>query len=82
MPSQRDVATYDLKPQMSAREVATAFEQAFAAEHPRFAVINFANADMVGHTGVIPAAIDGRGDGRRVPRHGSCRRSTRRAEPA
>jgi 2,3-bisphosphoglycerate-independent phosphoglycerate mutase len=57
VPSQRDVATYDLKPQMSAREVATAFEQAFAAEHPRVTVINFANADMVGHTGVIPAAV-------------------------
>jgi 2,3-bisphosphoglycerate-independent phosphoglycerate mutase len=57
VPSQRDVPTYDLKPQMSAREVAVAFEQAFAAEHPRFSVINFANADMVGHTGVIPATI-------------------------
>ena len=57
VPSQRDVATYDLKPQMSGREVATAFEQAFAAEHPRFTVINFANADMVGHTGVIPATV-------------------------
>lgn len=57
VPSQRDVPTYDLKPQMSAREVADAFEQAFAAEHPRFTVINFANADMVGHTGVIPATI-------------------------
>jgi 2,3-bisphosphoglycerate-independent phosphoglycerate mutase len=57
VPSQRDVATYDSKPQMSAREVAAAFEQAFAAEHPRFSVINFANADMVGHTGVIAATI-------------------------
>jgi 2,3-bisphosphoglycerate-independent phosphoglycerate mutase len=57
VPSQRDVPTYDLKPEMSAREVAAAFEQAFAAEHPRFSVINFANADMVGHTGVIGATI-------------------------
>ena len=57
VPSQRDVATYDLKPQMSGREVAAAFERAFAAENPRFTVINFANADMVGHTGVIPAAV-------------------------
>jgi len=55
--SQRDVATYDLKPEMSGREVAAAFEQTFAAERPRFSVINFANADMVGHTGVIPATI-------------------------
>jgi 2,3-bisphosphoglycerate-independent phosphoglycerate mutase len=57
VPSQRDVATYDLKPEMSARGVATAFEHAFAEGHPLFTVINFANADMVGHTGVIPATI-------------------------
>ena len=57
VPSQRDVATYDLKPEMSARGVADAFERAFADEQPRFTVINFANADMVGHTGVIPATV-------------------------
>jgi len=57
VPSQRDVATYDLKPEMSARGVASAFERAFTEDHPRFTVINFANADMVGHTGVIPATI-------------------------
>jgi len=57
VPSQRDVSTYDLKPQMSARGVTDAFELAFSSEHPRFSVINFANADMVGHTGVIPATI-------------------------
>ena len=57
VPSQRDIPTYDCKPQMSARGVADAFELAFATEHPRFSVINFANADMVGHTGVIPATI-------------------------
>jgi 2,3-bisphosphoglycerate-independent phosphoglycerate mutase len=57
VPSQRDVATYDLKPEMSARGVAAAFEAAFAAELPLFTVINFANADMVGHTGVIPATV-------------------------
>ena len=57
VPSQRDVPTYDLKPQMSAHGVADAFESAFTAEHPRFSVINFANVDMVGHTGVIPATI-------------------------
>jgi len=55
--SQRDVPTYDLKPEMSARGVAAAFEQAFAEERPRFSVINFANADMVGHTGAIPATV-------------------------
>jgi 2,3-bisphosphoglycerate-independent phosphoglycerate mutase len=59
VPSQRDIPTYDLKPEMSAGQVAAAFEQAFAAEHPRFSVINFANADMVGHTGVIPATVIG-----------------------
>jgi 2,3-bisphosphoglycerate-independent phosphoglycerate mutase len=57
VPSRRDVATYDQAPRMSAREVTAAFEQAFACDHPRFSIINFANADMVGHTGVIPATI-------------------------
>jgi 2,3-bisphosphoglycerate-independent phosphoglycerate mutase len=57
VPSQRDIPTYDLKPEMSGRQVADAFEHAFASEHPRFTVINFANADMVGHTGVIPATV-------------------------
>jgi 2,3-bisphosphoglycerate-independent phosphoglycerate mutase len=57
VPSPRDVPTYDYKPQMSAREAATAFVAAFAQDRPRFAIINFANADMVGHTGVIEAAV-------------------------
>jgi 2,3-bisphosphoglycerate-independent phosphoglycerate mutase len=56
-PSPRDVPTYDHKPQMSAREAAAAFVGAWAEDEPEFAVINFANADMVGHTGVIPAAV-------------------------
>jgi 2,3-bisphosphoglycerate-independent phosphoglycerate mutase len=59
VPSQRDVPTYDLKPQMSARAITTVFAQAFGEDRPRFSVINFANADMVGHTGVIPATIIG-----------------------
>jgi len=59
VPSQRDVPTYDHKPQMSAREITDAFLAAFAEDGPRFAIINFANADMVGHTGVIPAAVSG-----------------------
>jgi 2,3-bisphosphoglycerate-independent phosphoglycerate mutase len=58
VPSPRDVATYDLKPAMSAPEAAEAFVSAWNAERPRFAIINFANADMVGHTGVIPAAVE------------------------
>ncbi len=58
VPSVRDVPTYDHAPQMSARAAAGAFVQAWREEHPRFAIINFANPDMVGHTGVIPAAVE------------------------
>jgi 2,3-bisphosphoglycerate-independent phosphoglycerate mutase len=50
-PSPRDVPTYDHKPEMSARRAA------WREHRPRFAVVNFANPDMVGHTGVIPAAV-------------------------
>ncbi|HEY7891595.1 MAG TPA: 2,3-bisphosphoglycerate-independent phosphoglycerate mutase [Solirubrobacteraceae bacterium] len=57
VPSPRDVPTYDHKPQMSAREAAAAFTGAWGEDKPRFGIINFANADMVGHTGVIPAAV-------------------------
>jgi 2,3-bisphosphoglycerate-independent phosphoglycerate mutase len=57
VPSPRDVATYDEKPQMSAQEAAEAFVSSWRADPPRFGIINFANADMVGHTGVIPAAV-------------------------
>ena len=55
--SPRDVKTYDEKPEMSAREAAEAFVERFGAGDFGFAVINFANADMVGHTGVIEAAV-------------------------
>ena len=55
--SPRDVPTYDFKPQMSAREAADAFIGAWREDGPRFGIINFANPDMVGHTGVIPAAV-------------------------
>jgi 2,3-bisphosphoglycerate-independent phosphoglycerate mutase len=57
VPSPRDVPTYDYKPQMSAREAAAAFADAWRADEPGFGIINFANADMVGHTGVIEAAV-------------------------
>ncbi|MDP9383652.1 MAG: 2,3-bisphosphoglycerate-independent phosphoglycerate mutase [Actinomycetota bacterium] len=57
VPSPRDVPTYDHKPEMSAREATDAFVDAWHTHEPAFAVINFANADMVGHTGSIPAAI-------------------------
>jgi len=55
--SPRDVPTYDLKPEMSARAAADAFVAAWREDRPAFGIINFANADMVGHTGVIPAAV-------------------------
>ncbi|HYM67520.1 MAG TPA: 2,3-bisphosphoglycerate-independent phosphoglycerate mutase, partial [Patescibacteria group bacterium] len=55
--SPRDVPTYDHKPQMSAREAAAAFVGAWRQDGARFGIINFANADMVGHTGVIAAAV-------------------------
>ena len=57
VPSPRDVPTYDRKPQMSAAEAAAAFVSAWHEEDFTFAIINFANPDMVGHTGVIPAAV-------------------------
>jgi 2,3-bisphosphoglycerate-independent phosphoglycerate mutase len=59
VPSPRDVPTYDKKPEMSAREAASAFVQAWEEEDFRFGIINFANPDMVGHTGVIGAAVKG-----------------------
>ena len=56
-PSPRDVPTYDHKPEMSAREATEAFLRHWAEQEFAFAIINFANADMVGHTGVIQAAV-------------------------
>ena len=55
--SPRDVPTYDHKPEMSAREATAAFLAHWRDDEPAFAIINFANADMVGHTGVIEAAV-------------------------
>jgi 2,3-bisphosphoglycerate-independent phosphoglycerate mutase len=55
--SPRDVPTYDLKPEMSAREAAATFVEHWRAGDHGFGIINFANPDMVGHTGSIPAAI-------------------------
>ncbi len=57
IPSPKDVATYDLKPQMSANEVTEAILPEIANESADFICLNFANADMVGHTGVWEAAI-------------------------
>lgn len=55
--SPKDVATYDLKPQMSAYEVCDRLVDAIRSEKYDVIIINFANPDMVGHTGVEPAAI-------------------------
>ena len=55
--SPRDVPTYDHKPEMSAADAARLFSEHWSAGGYRFGIINFANPDMVGHTGVIPAAV-------------------------
>ena len=54
VPSPRDVPSYDLKPEMSAVELAARFCGEIGDGY-RFAIVNFANPDMVGHTGSIPA---------------------------
>ncbi len=51
------VATYDLQPEMSAPEVGVNLEKAITEEDYDVIIINFANPDMVGHTGIIPAAV-------------------------
>lgn len=55
--SPKDVATYDLKPEMSAPEVGAKLVDAIKSDKYDVIIINFANPDMVGHTGVIPAAV-------------------------
>jgi 2,3-bisphosphoglycerate-independent phosphoglycerate mutase len=55
--SPRDVPSYDHKPEMSAPELADRFVQAIGEGDYAFAVLNFANPDMVGHTGSIPAVV-------------------------
>lgn len=57
IPSPKDVATYDLKPQMSAYELTEATLKRLAEVDDDFILINYANPDMVGHTGSLPAAI-------------------------
>jgi len=55
--SPKDVATYDLKPQMSAYEVCDRLVECIKSDKYDVIIINFANPDMVGHTGVEKAAI-------------------------
>jgi 2,3-bisphosphoglycerate-independent phosphoglycerate mutase len=56
IPSQR-VATYDLAPEMSAAGVTEVLCRAIEAKTHDFLLCNYANADMVGHTGVLPAVV-------------------------
>jgi 2,3-bisphosphoglycerate-independent phosphoglycerate mutase len=51
------VATYDLQPEMSAEGVKTRLLEAIKSGQHDFIIVNFANPDMVGHTGVIPAVV-------------------------
>ena len=56
--SPKEVATYDLKPSMSAYEVATKAVNAMNSDKFDVMILNFANCDMVGHTGVFDAAVN------------------------
>lgn len=57
IPSPKDVATYDLKPEMSAYEVTDEVLKRIDDPSYDFILLNFANPDMVGHTGVMEAAV-------------------------
>jgi len=57
VPSPKEVATYDLKPEMSAFEVTDKVLERFNQNKYDFILLNFANPDMVGHTGIMDAAI-------------------------
>ena len=57
IPSVKDVATYDRKPEMSAYEIAGALVPEIEAERYGLVVLNYANADMVGHTGNFDATV-------------------------
>ena len=59
VPSPQHVATYDEAPEMSAGGVRDAVVEGLAAGLDELLVVNFANADMVGHTGVVAAAVRG-----------------------
>ncbi len=57
VPSPREVRTYDEKPEMSAPEVMAVVVEAITSGDFDLIVVNFANCDMVGHTGVLEAAV-------------------------
>ncbi|HFK5569087.1 TPA: 2,3-bisphosphoglycerate-independent phosphoglycerate mutase [Elizabethkingia meningoseptica] len=56
-PSPKDVPTYDFKPEMSAYDITNAIVPELEKESVDFICLNFANTDMVGHTGVFQAAV-------------------------
>ncbi len=58
LPSNRSVETYDLAPEMAAREITQTALADIAARKHDLIVMNYANADMVGHTGNMPATIE------------------------
>jgi 2,3-bisphosphoglycerate-independent phosphoglycerate mutase len=58
VPSPRDVSTYDKKPEMSAREITDKLVEHIMSHQYGFMLANYANPDMVGHTGVIDAAVN------------------------
>ena len=57
IPSPRDVSTYDQKPEMSAPEVTEEMLRRIASDKYDLFILNYANGDMVGHTGSLPASI-------------------------
>ncbi len=57
IPSPKDIPTYDLKPEMSAYKVTEEVIKRVGESRYNFILLNFANPDMVGHTGVMEAAI-------------------------
>lgn len=59
IPSRSDVATYDLAPEMCAEKIGDAVVGKIESGDAEFILVNFANGDMVGHTGIVEAAVRG-----------------------
>lgn len=57
IPSDKEVSTYDLRPEMSAHKITEALIKRIKEEHYGLVILNYANADMVGHTGNFEATI-------------------------
>jgi 2,3-bisphosphoglycerate-independent phosphoglycerate mutase len=57
IPSVKDVPTYDLKPEMSAFEITRSLVEQIESDRYGLVILNYANADMVGHTGNFPATV-------------------------